>query len=520
MHRKIKTTNSMKKLFTLILALVASVGTIFAWDYEHVQIGDLYYNLNAEDKTAEVTYEQGYGYGQSTSNYLGLYVVDVPESVEYENSTYSVTSIGELAFGYSSLKKITLPNTLKRIGNSAFLFCGSLKTIHIPENVQTIDPPAFLCVEPPIDETYNYNSDFQSITVDENNKYFASKDGVLFNKSQTTLVAYPAGKIGSYIIPNTVESIELYAFAYSCYLTKVIIPDNVRHISNVAFCAMPKLDTVIVRNGVERIPSTCFYLCQNLRYISFGEKVKEIANDALYFAKDENDITLAPLSTIVIYASQVPQIVKAEYSAGVATYIPITKEDLPKVFKNISRKAYLYVPGDAVHDYEMHSVWGGFDVRPITAQSAETSEVQISTTESSANIIWPSVSGAATYELVIKDKNSNVVCTLVFNAQGQLTSIAFHAPAQSNAPQQAQASGFSFTIIGLEQGTSYDLTITAKNSNGQEVDKKNLAFHTDSPQGFEDLHADSDKPVKALMDGQIYILRGEHIFDIQGKMIK
>ena len=510
----------MRKIFTFILALVASVGTIFAWDYEHVQIGDLYYNLNAEDKTAEVTYEQRYGYSQFTSNYLGLYVVDVPESVEYENATYSVTSIGDGAFGYSSLKKITLPSTIKRIGGEAFGGCGSLKTIHLPENVQTIDPAAFLCVEPPIDETYNYNSDFQSITVDENNKYFASKDGVLFNKSFTTLISYPVGKTGGYTMPSTVESIERLAFYVSCYLTKIIIPDNVRHIGYDAFVLMPNLDTVIVGNGVERIPAECFYRCQNLRYISFGERVKEIAFDALYFRKNDNDITLAPLSTIVIYASQVPQIVKLDMYGDGETYIPITKEDLPHVFENISRKAYLYVPGDVVHDYEMHSVWGGFDVRPITAQSAETSEVQISTTESSANIIWPSVSGAATYELVIKDKNGNVVCTLIFNAQGQLTSIAFHTPAQSNAPQQTQVSGFSFTVTGLEQGTSYDLTITAKNSNGQEVDKKNLAFHTDSPQGVEDLHADSDKPVKALHEGQIYILRGEHIYDAEGKMVK
>ena len=35
-----------KKLFTLLLAVAASVGTVFAWDYEQVEIGDLYYNLH------------------------------------------------------------------------------------------------------------------------------------------------------------------------------------------------------------------------------------------------------------------------------------------------------------------------------------------------------------------------------------------------------------------------------------------------------------------------------------------
>lgn len=43
-----------KKLFTILLAVAASVGTMFAWDYERVQIGDLYYNLDATSQTAEV----------------------------------------------------------------------------------------------------------------------------------------------------------------------------------------------------------------------------------------------------------------------------------------------------------------------------------------------------------------------------------------------------------------------------------------------------------------------------------
>lgn len=46
-----------QKLFTLLLAVAASVGTMFAWDYERVQIGDLYYNLDATNQTAEVTYK-------------------------------------------------------------------------------------------------------------------------------------------------------------------------------------------------------------------------------------------------------------------------------------------------------------------------------------------------------------------------------------------------------------------------------------------------------------------------------
>ena len=40
------------------------------------------------------------------------------------------------------------------------------------------------------------------------------------------------------------------------------------------------------------------------------------------------------------------------------------------------------------------------------------------------------------------------------------------------------------------------------------------------PEGIEDIHANSDKPVKVLNDGHLYILRGDHIYDTQGKMVK
>ena len=85
-----------KKIFTFFLALVASVGTLFAWDYERVQIGDLYYNLDQTNKTAEVTYKSVNG---STYNAdWTITTANIPASVTYNGKTYSVTSIGYAAF--------------------------------------------------------------------------------------------------------------------------------------------------------------------------------------------------------------------------------------------------------------------------------------------------------------------------------------------------------------------------------------------------------------------------------------
>jgi hypothetical protein len=71
-----------------------------------------------------------------------------------------------------------------------------------------------------------------TINVDPNNAAYSSVDGVLFNKDQTTLIRYPAGKTKSeYNIPSSVTSIERNAFdgcGYEdgCVGLKTIIAKN------------------------------------------------------------------------------------------------------------------------------------------------------------------------------------------------------------------------------------------------------------------------------------------------------
>ena len=102
----------MKKLllfiFTLLLPLVANA------DAYNVKIDGIYYNLFDKDKTAEVT---------SSPNYYSGEVI-IPETVTYNDSQYSVTSIGNEAFyGCSGLTSITIPNSVTNIGFNAFAGC-------------------------------------------------------------------------------------------------------------------------------------------------------------------------------------------------------------------------------------------------------------------------------------------------------------------------------------------------------------------------------------------------------------
>ena len=132
--------NDMMKqiLFTLLLALVANVDVIFAWDYEHVPIGDLYYNLDAANQMAEVTESD------TLNNYRGLTIANIPTSVEYNSVNYSVTNIGNGAFAWlNGLTSLTIGNSVKSIGNYAFVGCDHLTSVTIPNSVEIISNSAF-----------------------------------------------------------------------------------------------------------------------------------------------------------------------------------------------------------------------------------------------------------------------------------------------------------------------------------------------------------------------------------------
>jgi hypothetical protein len=160
----------------------------------------------------------------------------------------SVTNIGGAAFiACQHLANLVIPYGMISIGGDAFGGCYSLHSVSIPDTVTNIGPAAFaLC------------TGLASIDVATNNPALSSKDGVMFDKGQTTLLQYPAGAAASYTIPNGVITIGDAAFLDCINLTNVIIPNSVTSIGTTAF-DFCRLTNVSIPTSITNIGAWAFY---------------------------------------------------------------------------------------------------------------------------------------------------------------------------------------------------------------------------------------------------------------------
>lgn len=200
-----------------------------------------------------------------------------------------VTSIGKYAFyKCSNLEEINIPNSLTEIGVSALGHCYSLSEITIPDSLLSIGSDAFDAtnietLEIPASVTFiggrlcAFGKLKKYTVAEENTHYYSDKNGVLYNKDKTILIAYPEGAAEtSFAIPDGVETIASHAFEGNLVLKEITMSDSVKTIEEFAFAQMPFVEKFIMSSSLENIGDSAFYYALALKELIVPSSVKNI----------------------------------------------------------------------------------------------------------------------------------------------------------------------------------------------------------------------------------------------------
>lgn len=304
----------------LLHNLLVLVGLLYftnahAYDFE---VDGIYYNiLPTEQKKVEVTY---FGYSKWNNQYYSYYTGDIviPQTIELNDKIYTVSKIGHHAFnGCENIKSIILPETLDSIENRAFYKCKGLTSITIPNNVTYIDDEAFAYtslsqIEISSEKPLSAGTDVFFDTPWWNNmpngiiylgKHVYKFKGTMPENSsidvQKGTLSIFGGAFGlcdgltSINLPNSITNIGSNAFDGCIGLTSINIPNSTISIGDDCFYGCENLQKVVLPSSLQKIGKKCFYGCEKLSSIEIPNKIETLFSATFYGCKQLKAIKLS-----------------------------------------------------------------------------------------------------------------------------------------------------------------------------------------------------------------------------------
>lgn len=205
----------------------------------------------------------------------------------------NIKSIGGSAFyNCSKLESIDLPDGLTSIESSLFSDCVKLAEVKIPGSVTEIKNNAFYNCKSltSLDISANVSaignafalgcSKLQAFNVDAANTSFRGIDGVLFDATAATLIAYPGGKSGVYTVPSGVAKIQNYAFNSCTAITGILFPEGLKSIGMSAFYGCSGLKTLALPESIDSVNSMAFFMARSIESVRLPNHQAYIGNNA------------------------------------------------------------------------------------------------------------------------------------------------------------------------------------------------------------------------------------------------
>ena len=204
-----------------------------------------------------------------------------------------VTRINSHTFGNNwaaNMTELYLPDCIEYIGTGAINHTG-LTTLYIPKNLKCVG-------------SYGLNNSnlesFSGEHVSEDGRCVIIEDGFMPNYGNTQIPAKnymaafaPAG-ITEYTLPDNVEILGDYAFAWCSGLRKITFNEGLKEIGTHAFCDCVGLNSVTFPSSLEQLASPVFDGCSNINGFYGNEKFHSSDNKCLYYIPSSFESTLDP----------------------------------------------------------------------------------------------------------------------------------------------------------------------------------------------------------------------------------
>ncbi|MCI9504285.1 MAG: leucine-rich repeat domain-containing protein [Clostridia bacterium] len=194
--------------------------------------------------------------------------------------------IASAAFMNQSLQRVEIPDSVREIGHNAFNGCSSLTTVIIGKGLETLAPTAFSALK-----------NLQTVQVSAENPYFHSDGGMLYSKNKRKLLLCAAknGLTDLSGLPEEIEEIGDWAFAYHATLQSAVIPEGVKRLGDYSFYECRALETLYGSQSLESIGDRAFTFatavstavgetryCNTLRTVLLYGNLKRIGDYCFY----------------------------------------------------------------------------------------------------------------------------------------------------------------------------------------------------------------------------------------------
>ena len=252
---------------------------------------------------------------------IGSYAFSTCSSLLSIGFPNSLLRIEPFAFHFSALSSVTIPASVTFIDESAFRGCGNLASFAVNKSnknfVSTNDVlfsknGTILYFYPILNSRTNYTipakvvkvcdhaffrtKKLNSIYVESGNKFYSSRDGVLFDKDFTVLIRYPSKKTSTtYSVPKTVKTIVNSAFHSASNLVTVNLQEGVTTLGEGCFGSCSKLKAFTIPSSLTQFGTGVFFGCSAMSSIQVNKNNTIFkSRDGILFTKDDKTIVQYP----------------------------------------------------------------------------------------------------------------------------------------------------------------------------------------------------------------------------------